>query len=128
MTVATVCKVDTGLRLVCGWACVSKVGGRAFFDSQGDHLPESIVLEAALRFAEGDRVLKAQHSGSPMGQVVFMWPATTEINDAMGTVSKQTGLMIGVRVDDDAMLQRFKSGSLRGFSIGGKGRRELSSD
>jgi hypothetical protein len=50
---------------------------------------------------------------------VFAFPMTTDIAKAFGVETKTTGLMIGLKPDNNAMLAKFKSGELTGFSIGG---------
>ena len=44
---AEVLKVDESLGLVFGWAIVCAENGNDYYDLQGDHIPESVMLEAA---------------------------------------------------------------------------------
>lgn len=118
---ARVLKVDDSLRLVLGWALICKIEDQPYFDTQGDHIPESSMLEASVDFMVNSRLSKDMHTGEGKGAVVvFAWPMTTEIAKAFGITVGQTGLMVAIRVNDDAILEKFKDGTYTGFSIGGK--------
>jgi len=119
-TEAQVFKVDEGLGLVFGWAIVCNQDGEPYFDTQGDHIPESAMLKAAADFMANSRVAKEMHAGESKGSVVFAWPMTADIAKAMGIETKQTGLMIAMKPDSAEMLAKFKSGEFTGFSIGGR--------
>jgi hypothetical protein len=111
--------VDESMGLVFGWAIVCKEDGAEYFDVQGDHIPEVSMLKAAADFMENSRVIKEMHAGDDKGFVVFAWPMTEDVAKAMGITTKRTGLMIAVKPDDPAVLDKFKSGEYSGFSIGG---------
>lgn len=113
-------KVDDELGLVLGFALVSKIDGEPYFDLQGDHIPEDAMLEASLDFMANSRVGKEMHQGDQIGSIVFAFPLTTEIAKQFDIKTKMTGLMIGFKPDDDETLQKFKDGTLTGFSIGGR--------
>ncbi len=116
---AKVVKVDVALGLVMGYAIICKENGKAYFDVQGDHIPEASMLEAALDFMENSQVAKEMHSGEQVGTVVFAWPMTTDIAKAFDVLTQRTGFMIAVRANSD-MLEKFQLGELTGFSIGGE--------
>ncbi|MCC8945991.1 hypothetical protein H8A97_13000 [Bradyrhizobium sp. Arg62] len=117
-TEASVFKVDDSLGLVFGWAIVCNKSGEAYYDSQGDHIPEDSMLKAAADFMKNSRVAKDMHQGDEIGPVVFCWPMTAEIAKAMGIDTDTTGLMIAMLPPAD-ILAKFKSGDYTGFSIGG---------
>lgn len=118
-------KVDAELGLVFGWAIVCKEAGRPYFDLQGDHIPEGSMLKAATGFAKGARMAKEMHVGGGRGTVVFMLPFTEDIAKSLGIQDPaRTGLIIGMAPDGD-MLEKFKSGELRGFSIGGRRKKDV---
>lgn len=117
---AEVCKVDNELGLVIGYGIVCKNGDEPYYDLQGDHIPEDAMLEAACEFMQSARVAKEMHVGDGKGTIVFAWPMTTEIAKALGITVAKTGLLIGMKPDDPAMLAKFKSGEYTGFSIGGR--------
>jgi len=115
----TLIKVDETLGLVMGFAIVCKIDGEAYFDIQGDHIPEGAMLEAATDFMQNSRVAKEMHQGDQAGSVVFAFPLTTDIAKKFDIETKMTGLMIGLKPDSDEILEKFKDGTFTGFSIGG---------
>jgi hypothetical protein len=112
-------KADPGLGIIFGWAIVSSENGEPYYDTQGDHIPEDAMLKAAADFMQSRRTLKIMHHGRKIGTVLFAWPMTEDISKAMGVDGARTGLMIGVKPDKRAVLERFASGKFTGFSIGG---------
>lgn len=122
--IAKVNRVDADLGLVFGWAIVSNIGGEPYFDLQDDHIPEHVMLKASAAYMAGDRVAGDMHqwdAGAPIriGTVLFAWPLTEDIAKAVGVECKQTGLLIGMKVDNPGVLSKFKSGEYTGFSLGG---------
>lgn len=117
---AEVKKIDDTLGVVFGWAIVCTEGGEPYFDLQGDHIPEDAMLAAAADFMENSAAVKEMHTGERVGSTLFAFPLTSEVAKAFGLDSSRTGLMIGVRPSDKGMLERFRSGELRAFSIGGQ--------
>lgn len=119
-TTVKVSKVDADLGIVIGWAIVCKVDGEDYYDLQGSHIPEEVMLEAVLDFAEHSRVAKEMHSGGERGTVPVLCPITTEIAKALGLATGQTGA-IAIMKPDAKLLAKFVSGELNEFSIGGTG-------
>ena len=116
---AEIAKVDESLGLVFGWAIVCTEDGSEYFDTQGDHIPEDAMLKAVTDFAKSSRVAYEQHSREEAGHVVHSFPLTKEIASVFGIECSKTGWMVAMQ-PDDAMLAKFKSGELTGFSIGGR--------
>lgn len=117
--VGEVTKVDTDLGIVFGWAIVCTENGRPYFDTQGDNIPDESMLKEASDFMEHLRVAKEMHVGGQRGEIIHSLPLTPELAAAFGITTKRTGWIIGMKPDAD-MLERFRSGELRGFSIGGR--------
>lgn len=114
-------KVDDCLGLLFGFAIISKMDGEDYYDLQDDHITEDAVLKAALDFsAYSDRAAKLMHAGWPIGRVVFMFPLTDEIAKALDIKTNKTGLIIGIKVHDEKILEAYQEGTFTGFSIGGK--------
>lgn len=111
-------KIDRSLGLVFGFAVVSKVDGKPFFDLQGDHVPEEAILEASTAYAIGKRDAKDEHRTSA-GTVVHTFPLTTDIAKALGIQTSKTGLLIAMKPSED-VFAKFVSGEYTGFSIGGE--------
>lgn len=107
------------LGLIFGWAIISNEKGMPYYDVQGDHIPEDAMLAAATEFMIDHRTMKVMHSGKSVGTVVFAWPMTQEIAAAMGVKSTRTGLMVAVKPNSKAILERFRNKQYTGFSIGG---------
>lgn len=116
----SVAKVDDELGIVFGYAIICKNEGEEYFDSQGDHVTETAMLEATADFMAGDRVAKLMHLGEQCGQVVFGFPLTEEIGKALEIDLVKTGFVVGMKPEDREILSKFKSGELTGFSIGGR--------
>ena len=111
--------LDESLGLAFGWAIVSKEDGEDYYDTQDDHIPEDAMLAAATDFMQSARTSKVMHEGDKAGTVVFAFPLTGEISKSLGVTTSKTGLIIAVKADPE-MLEKFKSGELTGFSIGGR--------
>ena len=124
-----VLKVDEDLGLVLGIAIICTEDGEPYYDTQGDHIPEDVMLKAAFQFAEDGAVAGEMHETDDNGEiekrghVVFVFPLTEDIAKAYDIEANYTGLLIAVKPDED-MLEKFHSGELTGFSIGGKCKRE----
>lgn len=115
-----VVKTDASRRLVFGFAVVCKEGGADYRDSDGSHIPESVMLDGALDWARGVKPADAMHDGQEIGTHPFLFPLTTEIAKAFGIQTTRTGLLVGQQVEAET-FKRFESGELRGFSIEASG-------
>jgi hypothetical protein len=121
---ALVLKVDDDQRTVWGWASVATQGGQSVVDRQGDIITEADLMKAAHEFMLSARAAKAMHEGPQIGDVVESMVITKERASVLGIndVTK-TGWLIAMKVNDDAVWKRVKSGELTAFSIGGRGKR-----
>ena len=115
---ASVLKVDRRLGLVFGYAIVCKRDGEDYYDLQGDHIPESSMLEAATDFMMNSRVAKEMHDSEEIGSVVFAFPLSSEIAKALDIETSTTGLIVAMKPTSD-VLGKFADGTYTGFSIGG---------
>ena len=118
-TYAKVLKVQEELGLVLGWGIVCTEKGEPYFDLQNDHIPEDSMLKAATDFMINSRRAKEMHCRSGAGEVIFAFPLTSEVQKVFGIECSKTGLMVVLKPDAE-MLEKFKSGELTGFSIGGR--------
>lgn len=105
--------------LVLGWGIISTDRGEPYYDLQGDHIPEDSMMEAAADFMEKSRTARDMHRGDGAGTVVFAFPLTSDVAKAFGITTEKTGLIVGIRPSPE-MLEKFRSGELTGFSIGGR--------
>lgn len=111
-------KADESLGLVFGWGVICTQKGEPYYDLQGDHIPEDVMLKALTDFMLHSRVAKEMHSGDAIGSVVFAFPLTAEVSKAYGITCDKTGMMIAMRPAAD-VVGKYKSGEYTGFSIGG---------
>ncbi len=123
--------ISEELGLVFGWAIVSKIDGKPYYDLNIDwdgehagkrvpeHITEDAMLKGALEFAlTPDRPGNEMHAGPETGNYPFVFPLTGEIAKAMGISCAKTGLMIAYK-PEPAVLAKFQSGEYTGFSIEG---------
>lgn len=116
-----VCKVSTinkKLGIVFGWAVESMRKGAQHFDTQGDHYAEDAMVADFADFMLKSRVQGEMHEVID-GDVVFLFPLTSELAKAMEITSERTGVMVGIK-PSPAVLAKFESGEYTGFSIGGE--------
>lgn len=120
-------KSDPTGRYVRGWASVVSVDGQSVVDHQGDVISIDDLTKAAHKFISDQRVAKAMHQGTAIGEVVESVIVDDEFAKALGATSTQRGWWIGMQIHDDGIAKRIASGEYRAFSIGGSGRREAMS-
>lgn len=112
-----VAKTDASRRLVFGYAIVCKENGADYRDTDGTHIPESVMLDAALDWARTVKSADTMHDGREVGSHPFLFPLTTEVAKALGIEAPaRTGLLVAQQVDAET-FKRFESGELQGFSI-----------
>lgn len=116
---ASIAKVDEGQGLIFGWGIVCTEKGEPYYDLQGDHIPEDVMLEGVTDFMKSARVAKDMHTGEQVGVIVHSFPMTEEIAKAYGIECEKTGWMIAMRPDDVSILKQFRDKQRTGFSIGG---------
>jgi hypothetical protein len=116
-------KADNTGRFVRGWASVIEKDGKLVEDHQGDVIDMTELRKAAHRFVSNARVAKAMHKGQQVGDVVESVLIDDEFAKAVGMTDTRRGWWIGMEVLDEGIRKRVRSGELRAFSIGGKGRR-----
>lgn len=94
--------------------------GAEYFDTDNQHIPESVTLDAWADFMRNGRVNKAMHSGDQVGDVAFAFPAYDDIFKSLGLqIGDQSGIIVGVYVQDDDVLNKYHTGVYKGFSVGG---------
>jgi len=124
-------KFDNDQRLVFGWANIIKdEDGEVYVDSQGDFIDDIGELEkAAYDYVLHSRNGAEMHINQNVARVVESFVVTPDKLEALGLVSKSdnipAGWWIGFKVDNDDVWEKVKDGSYTGFSVHGKGKREL---
>lgn len=120
----TILKVDDEQRMVYGWASVITEDGIPVKDRQGDIIEPETLVKATNAFMTDVRVGKAMHEGEKVGEFIHSLPLTKELGDALGIQSNREGWIVAMKVYDDEIWSKVKSGELRAFSIGGRAQRE----
>ena len=115
-----VAKASAERGLVFGYALVSTEGGKDYYDSDNDNIPEDVMLDAAAEFMKGDRFAYASHDykRGEIGSVLFAFPMTQDIADSLEIQTPRTGLLVGMKVEDPNVLAEFVKGERIGFSVG----------
>jgi hypothetical protein len=130
--VSKILKVDEGEGIVYGWAIVSKIDGKPYYDLNIDHdgpyagervpenIPEATLAKCGLDFVDKGAVGNEMHAGPDRGDFPFVMPMTTELFKGLFGLDQppKSGLIVGYRPPAD-VLQKFKDGEYTGFSIEG---------
>ena len=111
-------KAHEELGMLFGYAVICNEDGEPYYDLQGDHIPEEVMLRAAVDFMKDYGYAWERHLYN-IGTVIFAWPMTKDIADAMDIEVKKTGLLVGIKVDNWEVIDKFRNGIYTGFSIGG---------
>lgn len=122
--VVPVFKANDELRTVWGWASIIEQDGKPVTDHHGDIIYEKDLVEAAHDYITESRAAKSMHIGKRTGRVVESLVFTKELQAALGIDLGMVGWLIAMKVEDDKVWRRFKSGELKAFSVGGTGIRE----
>lgn len=120
----SILKTDDEQRIVWGWASVITEKGEAVVDRQGDKIAPHTLVKAVNDFMEHVRVGKEMHDGGEIGRVIHSLPLTDEIGKSLGIQSDREGWIVAMKIYDDAVWAKVKSGELAAFSIGGRAKRE----
>lgn len=116
--VAKVSTINKKLGIVFGWATESLRKGERYFDTQGDHYAEDAMVADFADFMLKSRTAGEMHEVVD-GDVVFLFPLTSELAKAMEITTQRTGVMVGIKPSPE-VLAKFESGEYTGFSIGGE--------
>lgn len=124
-----VIKINEEQRMAYGWASVISEKGQVLVDTQGDIIEPNELVKFTSEFMSDVRQAKAMHGkwgydDKQIGEVLHSFPITKELADSLGIQSEREGWIVGVKVHDDEIWEKVKSGKLRAFSIGGMGMRE----
>ena len=118
---ADVIKVDEAQRMVYGWASVVTENGEPVLDRQGDMIAPEELERAATEYMMDERAAKVMHDGEQIGVTVHSMPLTFALAEALDIDTKgREGWVIAQKITDDSAWERFLSGDLLAFSIGGR--------
>lgn len=113
-------KRDEEQRIVYGWASVVTEKGQPVVDKQDDIISPDEMESMATDFMLSARTAKAMHEGEGIGEVVHSLPLTKTLAESLGIETQREGWIIAMKIHDDAVWQRVKTGELKAFSIGGR--------
>lgn len=124
-------KADSRGKYVRGFAYLTKdKSGAEVRDFSGQFIDDIDVLrEAAHDFME-HRVAKSMHGktvtdgNKAIGDIVESIIVDDDVAKALGIADKRRGWFVGMRVNDEGVQKRIRSGELTAFSIGGRARVE----
>ena len=109
--------VGDELGVAFGYGIVCKENGEDYFDLQGDHIAEDVMLKASIEFMDKAQMMGTSHKVMDVGKA-WVFPMTTEIAKALGITVKKTGMLVAVKPNED-VLKQIREGTFKGFSIGG---------
>jgi hypothetical protein len=112
-------------QIAYGWASVSTEGGADIIDTQGDLIDIADIAKAAHDFMLYSRTAGDMHDRIGVGQVVESIVFTPELQESLGIDLGKSGWFIGMKIHDEDVWARVKSGELGAFSLGGTGIREI---
>ena len=119
-------KQDTDQQLIFGWANVVADENGAVVDSQGDVISAEELENAAYDFMLNSRAGGEMHEVTGVATVIESMVFTPEKIKMLGLEegALPQGWWIGMKVTDDEVWQKIKSGAYSCFSIGGRATRE----
>lgn len=120
----TIAKIDTEKRQVFGWAYVTEIDGEVVVDSHGDTIDPVDLEKAAYSFVLNSRMGGEMHGTRQVGRLIECMMFTKEKQKALGIDLKKVGLWVGFQIDDAETWEKFKDGTYKDFSIGGRAVRE----
>lgn len=110
--------VNEDLGLVFGWAVVSTIKGKKYFDLDNEHIPLDVIIKAVMK-APGRIEARDMHGLKKEGDLVFALPVLNK-GDIMSKSGK-TGLYIVNHYDNKEIIKQFMRGERTAYSIGGVG-------
>ena len=118
-------KANIDEHLVFGWASVATdANGNTVIDSDGDTISIDELEKAAYQFVMWGRDGGEMHENLYIGTLVESMVFTPEKCAALGIEGVPSGWWIGMKIFDNAVWAKIKSGKYSMFSIAGRAVRE----
>jgi len=138
---ADIIKLDKERHLVFGWFSICEIGGRPITDTQGDIISDITLEDAAYDFVlvarKGGEMHETNDDGSVrgVGRLIESVVFTKEKQQAMLKSLQDQGIHAvldldcvawwgGMKIDSDETWAKVKTGHLRAWSLGGRGKRD----
>ena len=118
-------KIDPVTKVVYGWAYVCKIGDKPVVDHSGDVIEPHELEKAAHDFVVDCREGKIMHDGDTMAELVESMFFSEEVQKALDIDLGKVGWFIGMRINDEELMEKIEKGELAMFSIGGSAIREV---
>ena len=117
-------KIDRETKVVYGWAYVCKEGDESVVDHSGDIIEPKELEKAAHDFVVDCREGKIMHEGDVQAELVESLFFSEEVQKALEIELGKVGWFIGMRIQDEELMEKIEKGELAMFSIGGTAIRE----
>lgn len=116
-------KADKTGRFVAGWLSVVKKDGKDVVDTQEDRIDIEELRKGVHKYMRGERVIKKQHSGDKVGEMVEVLIIDDDVAKALGATTTKRGAWGMAEITDEATRADVRKGKVTGWSMGGRGKR-----
>ena len=110
-------------RYVSGWLSVVEKDGKVIEDTQGDRISMTELRKGVHKYMAGERIIKKQHSGGKIGEMVEVVMIDDDFAKAHGITHTKRGAWGTAEITDEATRDDVRKGRVQGWSMGGKGKR-----
>lgn len=110
-------------RYVAGWLSVVEKDGKVIEDTQEDRISLDELRKGVHKYMRGSRVIKKQHSGDQIGEMVEVLVIDDDVAKALGATTTKRGAWGMAEITDAATRDDVVKGRVTGWSMGGKGKR-----
>ena len=104
---------------ILGWALVSTVDKKPYYDEENHHIPDDEMLRASLDYMLNSRRGLVNHRGGEAGEVLFSFPFTVDLCGAFEIGAPVSGWAVCWRPFSQEIMDRAHAGEFSGFSIRG---------
>lgn len=123
-------KADDSKQIMFGWASVAEdENGLLVVDAEHDFIDDPDMLEdSAYLYVSKSRAATDTHRRTGVGELVESFVITEDKREAMGIpvgVLPRTAWWVGIKIHDADLWKSVRDGEHVSFSIGGTGRRTL---
>jgi hypothetical protein len=117
-------KADKTGRYVAGWLSVVEKDGKVVEDTQGDRISMEELRKGVHKYMRGSRVIKKQHAGGQIGEMVEVVMIDDDFAKAHGITHTKRGAWGTAEITDADVRKSVVAGDVTGWSMGGAGKRK----
>lgn len=110
-------------RYVSGWLSVIEKDGKVIEDTQGDRMSMETLRKGVHKYMRGSRVIKKQHTGDQVGEMVEIVMIDDDFVKALGATTTKRGAWGTAEITDTELQKAVVAKEVTGWSMGGKGKR-----